>query len=148
MNSQVRRSTTKENHPTVIVQIDEEASLKDNKQTEFQLHYNSFLELTDDNKRENKSKYRNYLIKKYIKTDRILSGIQLATFVLLFIIQMVVGQWSYATLALKVIAILLLPFIIILYRQSIKSKAVNVLVTAFQAYIIVVMVAKQLIVKS
>ena len=88
------------------------------------------------------------MVRKYIKTDRILTGIQLAAFITLFIIEQIVGKWSYVTLALKIIGTVFLPLIILLYRQCIKSKIVNILVTAFQAYTIIVMIVKELIVKS
>ena len=67
---------------------------------------------------------------------------------LLFVIEMTLGSWSYLTLSLKLLGLILFPIIIVLYRKSIKNRGVNILITIFQTYLIVVMIVKDILMLS
>ena len=82
------------------------------------------------------------MIRKFAKTDRILLGIQLATFAMFFIVEIIVGKWTYVTLGLKVLGILLFPILIALYRKALKKKSINILITIIEIYLVAIMIVK------
>lgn len=105
--------------------------MRENKYLDLNVQYNKLMELQGKH-----TKFKKYLINKYCKPDRLSLGLLAAIFIIIFIYDLVIINYTIESLALCSIGIVLFPIMIALYKKTIKHKTFNILYVLAHVYLV------------
>lgn len=82
------------------------------------------------------AKFKKYLIDKYCKPDRLSIGLLAAIYLIIFIYDMIMVNYTIESLVLSSVGIILFPIMIALYKRTIKHKIFNILYVLVHVYLV------------